>query len=1263
MEIARAPQLLDNMMAAAVLCLLAPSAVADLRARDVRVEFAQSPVVGVAVPRPRFSWALEHAPGGVQRRRGESQACSRVTVTPKGAARPAWDSGAVPGNTTGVACGADLASDTDYELVVATSSSRGCADLQNGTRASFSTALMDDSEWAGSRWLTLGANDTRNQFRANLQLPAGANTAQGRCYIAGLGYHRSWLNGQRLAHHADDTLGPFVQFQRRTPYDSFDVTASLRPGNNTLAVLLGKGWYALPQDKFTAVLGYRTVGMRSLRVQCRVTLTDGRKLRFSSGEAGGMGWVHGAGELRSDHLFLGETIDKRLATPGWQLPAFDASGWARATAAVAPPPPPPPPPPPQSRYHCPAGQKVDIVAATGDNGSCDCDEYCGSDWSGSLHHARPHWLGAISAFTNTTLNCQCVQATHWCGAPHALGCGSICKNSTPPGLPTAHNFCVSNSTPSPPPPVPGGGQLEWKPIGKMTSLLIPHVRRHEPRSPVSITRTSSGSYLLDFTFNQAMQCTLRIETDGSQAGTALRLHHGEQQDAAGSLLISNDLGGLEDQTTFILSDAVGSQTFETKFAYFGARFVDIAGWPADSAPTSDSMTCYFVHSALPRLSQVRVSSTDDTATILNGIHEITMRSALSNFMSTPTDCPSREKRGWTGDGQAAAETLIYNFDMSVAYPKWLGDIADAQQCNFQARDAHAKCPAEEPWCRTPGDGALVPEITPLLFDGKVDGCAFGSDPAWGSGFIAIIDWVHRYYGDRQVLEQHYGGGAAYLDLLLEQVNTSAGGSSLLDLHYETTRYGDWCAPLPKGTALHSNITARHTSNLINGFYWLKQLRIMSEAAVTLGKTADAQKWAKLASDGQASYNRLYFDAEQGLYRDIECMSNDDQGACHTVSKMVAGRDVGDGELSVQTAQSLPLFLGLPATQADRKRVGDALANDVMNGTFPGRTTTGLVGTKYFLGELVDAGHADVALTVASATGYPSWGRMLPPSVHPDGQGEGTLWEQWGGDLHVGDGSRNHIMLGGFDGPYFYGRLAGIRNAGLAWDRVLIAPTGPSSDGRRLTGVAATVGTLRGDIAVEWSAGANICSEGQEKDEVCVSPAVLNCSGAGVIEAITFANYGTSTGSCGNFTKTCTGDDSLAVVEKHCLGKPSCVVNASASTFAHGALPYDPCPGLPKTLVVQARCSGLISMQVSLPVGVAIAEVRLPLGSGGATAESVTVTESGTVIWHGGKHVPGVAGVVSVAPFEDLAGRALSVHVESGAYSFVVLKASPFGGVA
>jgi len=89
-------------------------------------------------------------------------------------------------------------------------------------------------------------------------------------------------------------------------------------------VLLGKGWYNLPQDAFTAVLGYKTVGHRSLRVLCHVHLENNATLRFRSGDSGNLPFVHGADELVTDHLFLGETIDKRRATPGWRL---DASGY------------------------------------------------------------------------------------------------------------------------------------------------------------------------------------------------------------------------------------------------------------------------------------------------------------------------------------------------------------------------------------------------------------------------------------------------------------------------------------------------------------------------------------------------------------------------------------------------------------------------------------------------------------------------------------------------------------------------------------------------------------------------------------------------------------------------------------------------------------------------------------------------------------------------------------------------------------------------
>ena len=52
-----------------------------------------------------------------------------------------------------------------------------------------------------------------------------------------------------------------------------------------------------------------------------------------------------------------------------------------------------------------------------------------------------------------------------------------------------------------------------------------------------------------------MQCSLKIESDGTHAGTTLRLRHAEQVDAGGAVVISNDLGGLIDRTTYVLGPA------------------------------------------------------------------------------------------------------------------------------------------------------------------------------------------------------------------------------------------------------------------------------------------------------------------------------------------------------------------------------------------------------------------------------------------------------------------------------------------------------------------------------------------------------------------------------------------------------------------------------------------------------------------------------------------------------------------------------------
>ena len=129
-----------------------------------------------------------------------------------------------------------------------------------------------------------------------------------------------------------------------------------------------------------------------------------------------------------------------------------------------PPPPAPPPcakgempicggcalPPAMPKLSCPSGQVVDFIVVEGDDGSCDCDAYCASNWNGVVKGVRPHWTGAVSAANSTThchgsgpahfAPCFCVQASHWC-SPQSKSepCSASCNRT---GVPQPQDYCI-----------------------------------------------------------------------------------------------------------------------------------------------------------------------------------------------------------------------------------------------------------------------------------------------------------------------------------------------------------------------------------------------------------------------------------------------------------------------------------------------------------------------------------------------------------------------------------------------------------------------------------------------------------------------------------------------------------------------------------------------------------------------------------------------------------------------------------------------------
>lgn len=66
---------------------------------------------------------------------------------------------------------------------------------------------------------------------------------------------------------------------------------------------------------------------------------------------------------------------------------------------------------------------------------------------------------------------------------------------------------------------------------------------------------------------------------------------------------------------------------------------------------------------------------------INRLVENTRWSMKSNFLDLPTDCPTRERLGWTGDAQIFFHTGAYLMDTAAFFRKWLRDMEDGQYDN------------------------------------------------------------------------------------------------------------------------------------------------------------------------------------------------------------------------------------------------------------------------------------------------------------------------------------------------------------------------------------------------------------------------------------------------------------------------------------------------------------------------------------------------------------------------------------------------------
>ena len=368
----------------------------------------------------------------------------------------------------------------------------------------------------------------------------------------------------------------------------------------------------------------------------------------------------------------------------------------------------------------------------------------------------------------------------------------------------------------------GFDDSKWKnaiPVGapsnNIVSQVMQPIRITDTVNAKSVTRLDNKNWLFDLGRNIAGISGLKVT---GEAGTIIRMKHAERLDEKGRADQSNidvhyrptDESDPFQTDIFILSGN-GEEYFMPRFNYKGFQFVEVSS-DKPVMLTKESLTGYFMHSDVPVAG--RIESSD---TLLEKIWQATNNSYLSNLYGYPTDCPQREKNGWTGDAHIAVETGLYNFDGITIYEKWLNDHLDEQQPN-----------------------GVLPAIIPT----SGWGYTWANGPDWTST-IAIIPWnIYLFYGDSHLLEKCYDNIKRYVDHI-----TEISPSGLTDWGL-----GDW---IP--------IKSKAPKELTSSAYYFVDVTILAKTAELLGKQSDYEKYSALALKIKDAINAKYLNKETAVY--------------------------------------------------------------------------------------------------------------------------------------------------------------------------------------------------------------------------------------------------------------------------------------------------------------------------------------------------------------------------------------------------------------
>ena len=471
------------------------------------------------------------------------------------------------------------------------------------------------------------------------------------------------------------------------------------------------------------------------------------------------------------------------------------------------------------------------------------------------------------------------------------------------------------------------------------------VTEHEQFTP-TVSKSPNGKWLLDFGQNIAGYISFRIQAKASQK---LTFRFGELLDEEGNLTLKNIQCVSKEKASplqqIIYTCREGWNDYKTTFAVFGFQYAEV---DTDIELQPEDVTAIAVYSDIAQTGFFESSNA-----LLNRFVDATVWSTKGNSLDIPTDCPTRERHGWTGDAQIFFETANYLFDYAAFSKKYLKDVYDWQK----------------------KDGRL-PQIAPY---GGVDFYMWtlNGSVGWSDAGILIPYRFWKLYGDKQILIDYYDRMKCYAAFMMNRCGKLGLMAKPLGIKGEAKKYavnagqsyGEWAEPKDVYPNDWKDMVAPHPE--VSTAYTSYVLGCMAEIAEELGYTEDAALFRKYSEGSRKAYQAMAELSDYSL----------------------------DTDRQARLVRPLAFdLLNEEQSEYARNRLVQALEN------YGWRLGTGFLSTPLIL-DVLASYDLDAAYRLLENEEMPGW-LFMPKN------GATTIWESWEGtQAQGGIASLNHYSKG------------------------------------------------------------------------------------------------------------------------------------------------------------------------------------------------------------------------------------------------------------